>query len=134
MNNDVLTKYGLKNTPTRQEVLKVLSHANHPLTAEEISKKIKNIDTSTLYRTLNKFTEVGIIRKEVNQNKENIFSYNSEKEDNHILVCLKCHKIVPIEGCPYHEVNEEIEKETGFILNDHHTEIYGVCPDCQKHK
>ncbi|MBQ2070483.1 MAG: transcriptional repressor, partial [Bacilli bacterium] len=53
------------------------------------------------------------------------------EEDNHVLICTKCHKTVKLEGCPYHEVNEAIESQTGFVLQDHNTEIYGICPDCQ---
>ena len=99
------------------------------------SLKNKDINLSTLHRTLNSFTEVGLVKKEINKDKENIFMLvHDEHEDHHVLVCVKCHKVVPLKGCPYHEANEEIENETGFEIEDHNTEIYGVCPDCKVKK
>lgn len=129
---DLLKQAGLKSTKPRIEILKVLENSNNPLTAEEIYSLVgdKEINLSTVYRTLNAFEEAHIVKKEINKKKENIFLL--EGEDNHILVCVKCHKSIPLKGCPYHEANEELEKTTGFLIEDHNTEIYGVCPDCQK--
>ena len=133
MYEELLKEHGLKITSTRLLVLKTLDKSSSPLSAEEIYKSLKNKDVtlSTVYRALNAFVDAHLAKKEINENKENIFSLEKE-EDHHVLVCVKCHKVVPINGCPYHEANEEIEKATGFSINDHNTEIYGVCPDCQK--
>lgn len=132
MQESLLKNHGLKITSARIAVLSVLE-ANHlPLSAEriyELTKK-EGLNLSTVYRTLNSFAEAGLVKKEINQDKESIFSLESE-EDNHVLICTKCHKTVKLEGCPYHEVNEAIESQTGFLLQDHNTEIYGICPDCQ---
>lgn len=137
MAHETLTKYGLKRTKSRIAILGVLSKASLPMTAEDIfyGLKTKDINLSTVYRTLNSFVEAGLAKKEVNKNKENIFSLvHDEHDDHHVLVCVKCHKVVPLKGCPYHEANEAIENETGFAIEDHNTEIYGVCPDCQSKK
>ena len=137
MANDLLTQKGLKRTKPRIAILNALTKAQLPLTAEEIFFALKNkdINLSTVYRTLNSFTEVGLVKKEINKDKENIFMLvHDEHEDHHVLVCVKCHKVVPLKGCPYHEANEEIENETGFEIEDHNTEIYGVCPDCKVKK
>ncbi len=133
MYEKLLKEHNLKITKTRLIMLSILDKSSCPLSVEEILKHIKNKDVtlSTIYRILNAFEKEGIVKKEINERKENIFSLTQE-EDKHVLVCVKCHKMVPISGCPYHEANEEIEKATGFMINDHNTEIYGVCPDCQK--
>ena len=129
---ELLASKGLKVTKPRLAVLNVLSKASYPLTAEGVSAKLKNesINLSTVYRTLNHFADAGIVKKEINADKENVFSLEGE-EDSHVLVCVKCHKKKKLEGCPYHEANEQIENETGFSILDHSTEIYGICPDCR---
>lgn len=131
MNEEVFQKHHLKKTKVRKAVYAVLEKAKHPLTAEEVFSLIQEdgFDLSTVYRTLNTFAEAGLLKKEINEEKENIFAL---EKDEHILVCTECHKRIPLEGCPYHEVNEEIAKETGFLIQDQNTEIYGLCPDCQK--
>lgn len=137
MAKDLLEQYGLKKTKPRIAILNVLEKNHLPMTAEEVFFALKNkdINLSTVYRTLNSFSEAGLTKKEINKDKENIFLLvNDEHEDHHVLVCVKCHKVVPLKGCPYHEINESIENETGFELEDQSTEIYGVCPDCKVKK
>jgi mannose-1-phosphate guanylyltransferase len=54
-----LDNQGLKKTELRLAVLKILSEANSPLSADEISQKLKKVsfDRATLFRTLKTFTE-----------------------------------------------------------------------------
>lgn len=130
---NLLASKGMKVTRPRLAVLSVLNKASFPLTADAIYEKLgdEKINLSTVYRTLNMFAEAGLVKKEVNDEKENVFSLESD-EDSHVLVCVKCHKKEKLEGCPYHEANEQIEEQTGFSIIDHSTEIYGICPECRK--
>lgn len=128
---DLLREHGLKATPARLDILRYLSSLGYPITAESLHDRLRGngIDLSTIYRTLNSFVSVGLARKEVGPHKENLYSM-AKDEVTHLLVCLRCGKKVPLEGCPYHEVNEAIESSTGFRVLDHNTEIYGICPSC----
>ncbi|MBR1846871.1 MAG: transcriptional repressor [Bacilli bacterium] len=130
---EILRSHGLKATPCRVSVLRYVSSLDSPISADALYERIKGegADLSTVYRTLNSLVEAGLLRKEVGPNKENIFSLLKD-EVQHVLVCLRCGKRVPLEGCPYHEVNEQIEEKTGFRVLDHNTEIYGICPACDK--
>lgn len=130
-----LEQTGLKNTKPRKLILNILGNSSLPLTAEEIyfSLRKNGINLSTVYRTLNSFVAAGIVKKEINQKKENTFIL-LKHDDHHVLVCVKCHKVVHLQGCPYHEANEQLENQTGFSIVDHNVEIYGVCPDCQNKK
>lgn len=133
MGKETLSIKGLRNTKAREAILQQLQALKYPLSAEAIFARLKSrsINLSTVYRTLRSFEEKGIVKREINANKENVYSLIKE-EDAHVLVCVKCEKRVPLEGCPYHEANHRIEDETGFALLDHNTEIYGICPECRK--
>ena len=124
---------GLKNTKGRRQVLSILKDAEYPLKAEEIFEKAKTegIDLSTIYRTLKTFEESKIVKKEIGSSKECVYSLLND-EDSHVLVCTCCKKRIKIKKCPYHEANEKLEKETGFLVLDQNTEIYGLCPECRK--
>ena len=130
---NTLKEHGLKITPARVLVLGYLGSLEAPITAEELHERIrdKGADLSTVYRTLNTFVEHGICLKEVGPRKENLYSLSRE-EVQHLLVCVRCGEKIPLEGCPYHEVHEEIERKSGYHLLDHSTEIYGICPKCLK--
>ena len=129
---EILREHGLKATSARVETLRYLSSLNAPISAEDLFERLRHngLDLSTLYRTLNSLASVGLVKKEVGARKENLFSLERE-EERHLLVCLRCGKKIPLEGCPYHQVNESIEEKTGFKVLDHNTEIYGICPDCR---
>lgn len=128
----LLQEHGLKVTRARLAILKCLSSSGHPMTAEEVFNSLSNqgMDLSTVYRSLNSFHKAGLSEMETNSKKEN--AYSLPGEDRHFLVCSSCGKRIPLVGCPYHEANEKIESETGFLLPHHGMDIYGVCPDCQK--
>ena len=125
-------KLGLKNTKAREAILNILNDSDIPLSAEMIFNLLDNskIEYSTVYRTLNTFEQHKIVKKEINADKIHVYSLN-EKEDCHYLVCVKCHKRVKLDFCPYHNVTRKIEKETGFEIFDQNTDIYGLCSDCK---
>lgn len=134
MEESLFTKYGLKKTQNREKIYEALKESDSPITAESLFAQFDGrIDLSTIYRTLNTFVRVDLVKKEFNDQKENVFLLSRE-EDSHLLVCVKCHKKIALSGCPYHEVNESIQERTGFIVQDQNVEIYGICPDCQKKK
>lgn len=135
MNETSFDLHGLKKTRHRILVLNALEKCEYPVSAEVIFSMLKkeDINLSTIYRTLHSFEEKGLVKKEINQDKENVFSLIQE-HDNHVLVCIKCHKKTPLPKCPYHEINEQIEEETGYEILDHNTEIYGLCPECKNKK
>lgn len=124
---------GLRKTQSRERILSILKSSHYPLTSEEIYRKVGKfgINLSTVYRTVNSFCEAGLAKKEIGEGKNNVFSLVAEG-DHHVLVCVRCHKKIELQGCPYQEANGSISKETGFQVIDHNTEIFGICPDCLK--
>ena len=129
--DEVLKHSGLKRTEKRILVYRFLETEPYPVTAETIHKALaSSMDLSTVYRILAVFETKGFLKKEVDEKKQNVFFLR--KEDRHVLVCTSCHKRIPLTGCPYHEVNEKIEKDTGFLVKDQNTEIFGLCPECRK--
>ena len=133
MNENAFEKHHLKKTKNRERILSALMEIDHPCSVEELFFHFEkgSIDLSTIYRTMQAFEKSGMVLKEVNEKKENVYSL-IKKEDSHILVCLKCHKRIPLPFCPFEEVNEKIEKATGFHLKDQNIELYGICKDCQE--
>lgn len=61
---EILRQAGLRRTPVRICVLKILSATKGPLDAPSIVGKIKSpIDTVTVYRTLNTFTRKKLVHR-----------------------------------------------------------------------
>ena len=131
--DDLLKEKNLKVTKNRKIILKSLQKEENPISAEELFDKLKReneIDLSTIYRNLNIVVEKGVLLKTTNLDGINYYQINNSNH-KHFLTCNNCHKKFVIEDCPVHELEEKIEKETGFIINGHNFEFTGICPDCQ---
>lgn len=122
----------MKNTKTRQIVYNYITQCTEPVSANIIfcALKRQGITLSTIYRTLSTFVDNNIISKMEDTNGVALY-YIQHDLHSHFLECTGCHKRVKIDFCPYHEIKEQIEKQSGFVLSDDHI-LYGVCNDCNK--
>jgi Fur family ferric uptake transcriptional regulator len=131
-----LKRCGLKKTRGRENVMKTLEAAKCPVTAEkifwELKKQRKEISLSTVYRILGTLVKKEIAKRTgSDENGRAMFELNRHIH-RHYLVCLGCHKMIPVEHCPLGELEKRLEQETGFSVTGHSLEIYGYCADCQK--
>lgn len=136
MQGDVLKQYGLKNTESRKCIIQVLEEAHEPMTAEEIflqTRKRKNLNFSTVYRTLSTLAEKSIIIKSVGGEGTSYYQLNNHQH-SHYLVCLECRKRIPIDGCPLEKMGADLGEKTGFHITGHNLEFVGECPECYKKK
>lgn len=122
----------MKNTKSRKAILELLQKCPAPLSADSIFAALKDqgITLSTVYRSLQTFEAEGLVKKELSpHSKEALYSVK-EEEHGHTLECVRCHKKIPLDYCPFEEVNEEIKKKTGFTLEEENSILYGVCAEC----
>ena len=121
----------LKKTKTREQVQSLLTQISSPLSANEIYERLKNnnITLSSIYRTLDTFTNKGIIIKDINN--LGVATYSIKKEEHcHFLECKKCHSKIKLDYCPYHKINKQIKDKTLFTVDEHNVIIYGTCNKC----
>ena len=131
-----ITEAGLKKTTNRVTIMDLLEKTKDLVSAQDIydrlSKSDYKINLSTVYRTLDKLTDNGIINKvELENEKQSLYEYNRDQH-HHFIVCKNCNKIESIYHCPLHEYEEQLEKNSGFLITGHRIEFYGYCKDCQK--
>ena len=123
----------LKKTKTREKIKNLLSQTSTPMSAYNIFDQLKDDDItlSSIYRTLDTFYKNNLISKEISHDGVNVYSIIKENH-KHYLECKHCHKITPLEYCPYHKINTQIHSKTGFLVDEHNVVIYGTCKDCQE--
>ena len=125
----------IRNTRQRRAILRALGEFPDPVTAEEISlrvhRDVPGIALSTVYRNLERMVEIGEVTRTVFE--DGIARYEIPAPvHGHYLICTCCNRKVRIEHCPLHTLTKEIERETGFLIQDHQLQIYGLCPSCGK--
>ncbi|MFA6463623.1 MAG: Fur family transcriptional regulator [Candidatus Paceibacterota bacterium] len=129
---NILKDSKLKATPARIFILQIFSNKCHPLSAENISKKLKkkDIDLVTIYRTLASFEEAGILRK-VDLHKESQY-YELGEHHHHHIICSKCGFVEELEGCDIEKLASKlVSRSSNFkTIKDHSLEFFGVCKRC----
>lgn len=127
-----LKKAGLKITAPRKEILRILS--SQPMSAQEVHSILKekgfNVDIVTIYRTLELFENLELVRKTQFEDKTARYELISGQEHHHHLVCIKCGLVEDV------VINEdkfvhEIEIQSEFKVERHSLEFFGFCKRCK---
>lgn len=126
---EIFKAKGVKVTKARLSIYNLLKETDRCITADYIYSKCKDINLSTVYRTLEIFLEKGIVDKfELGEGKS---SYKLKNEDihKHILECDLCHKEIEV-PCPMQQIEEILRNQTGFKVKEHNLTLKGICKEC----
>lgn len=133
---DMIKNLGLNNSIQKEYVLKLLFESESHLSADEIQQVIKkeekvNIGIATVYRILNLFEEMGIVSAITIQGMDSkMYELDLNAHHDH-LICMNCNKILEFVDKEIEEIQEQIAKSRGFVLQSHNMIMYGICKECQ---
>ncbi|NLZ52190.1 MAG: transcriptional repressor [Thermoanaerobacteraceae bacterium] len=131
--SDELKKRGLKPSHQRIKILEYLAtHPCHP-TAEkilsEMRKELPTLSKSTVYKTLNAFVDVGMLREITIEDNEIRYEYNLM--DHGHFKCEECGVVYDFDIDFSHLKSNELN---GFKINDRNLYLKGVCKRCLNNK
>ncbi|MBO2535471.1 peroxide-responsive transcriptional repressor PerR [Rummeliibacillus suwonensis] len=131
---DTLKKTGVRITPQRHAILEYLIESmSHP-TADDIYKALEhrfpNMSVATVYNNLRVFREAGLVRELTYGDNASRFDFVTSK--HYHIICESCGKIVDFHYPGLDEVEHLAAHVTGFKVNSHRLEVYGICPECAK--
>lgn len=132
----MIKSLGLNNSIQKEYVLKLLFESESHLSADEIQQIIKkeekvNIGIATVYRILNLFEEMGIVSAITIQGMDSKMYELSLKAHHDHLICINCNKIIEFVDKEIEELQEQVAKNRGFVLQSHNMIMYGICKECQ---
>ncbi len=130
----IFSKAGIRYTKPRKLVFDLLNERELPVTVEHLYLELKgrdaSISLSTVYRILEVFVEKELVIKS-NHSDDNKALYELNRmAHRHRLMCLGCHKMMLIDGCPLEGYDKLLEKKTQFRITGHRLEIQGYCEEC----
>lgn len=131
---EIFHNRGLKCTPQRLAVLKVLQDSRSYLSINTIHNKVRELlpDTglATVYRALETLVELNLALKV--HLEDGCHSYVIAPEGHrHPIVCTDCNKVIQYTDCPMDDLSKKISKETGVQINTHFLQLFGKCKECQ---
>ena len=132
--NKELRARGFRLTRQREAVLAALSEAERGLDPAEILERGRiecpELGLATVYRTLDLFSELGVIRR-IHADKGCSAVARTEREHGHYVVCTGCGRVTEFSTCDIHAVEAGAARETGFTISSHFLELTGICAECQ---
>lgn len=125
--------HGLRLTEPRKDIFTILNTSENPLTLGEILKASKLAERTSVYRTLQLFTSLGVVDIIQIGFKQRYELAEPFKAHHHHLVCIKCGSLVDLERTPRLEkLVHKLAATHGYELTAHHVELQGICSHCQK--
>ena len=138
-----LYESGLKLTSPRRIILGLLENTDRHLSAEEIYltavKKNPSIGLTTVYRTLETLSKIGMLQKFDFGDDRARYELNDDPLTNHHhhLVCVKCKKAIDYNDFVKEELKlmnkteKTLSRKHRFKILHHTIHFYGVCTNCQ---
>lgn len=129
-----LRDHGLQVTYQRLAIYQALYFTKEHPSAETIYQQVKKrfpmISLGTVYKTLEKFFEVGLIQK-VSPITE-VARYDAKIHPHHHMVCLDCQSIQDAEDL-IGDQKITIPEKNGFHVVRQQVVLQGYCPSCKPH-
>lgn len=131
----IIREHGYKLTPQRHAVLKVIAAAHDHLTPDAIYNEVRQehpeMGLVTVYRTLDLLNELNLVCRVHSSDGCRSYMMRRPTEHHHHLVCSQCGRVVDFTNCSVQDIEKRLAEETGFGIEGHLLEFYGLCPACR---
>lgn len=126
-----MSRARLRVTEARRAMLRALSLAKVPLSADDIHRRVgaRRADRVTVYRSLQAFESAGIVQRHPIEKDRSLYALTVAGHHHHHLVCRGCGAIERLGGCDA-EAIESAASARGYTRLSHVLEIHGLCPRC----
>ncbi len=135
---EFLKTKGQRLTPEREAVVRAVyaTHehfdADHWVNSLSTQPGRKAASRSTVYRTLERMVEAGLIRKVAQVNDRAVFEHDYGYPHHDHLICKKCQKLIEFPNEEIATVLEKVAAEHGFRMTGHRLEVEGLCAECSR--
>ncbi len=130
---ELLRQKGYRLTPQRLAIIKILQNADRHLAPREIyelaRERVPGVTEPTVYRTLTFLCSERILM--CTHNGSGNLVYELASNLHHHLVCRECGHSIEVEHRALEELYTNLNKQTGYALDERHVSLFGLCPGCQ---
>jgi Fur family ferric uptake transcriptional regulator len=122
----------VQRTRSQDRILNLLISLNRAISAQDIYLELRTRDQTmglaTVYRSLEGLKLEGVVQVRTLANGESL--YSTVQRDQHHLTCLNCGQSIPIDKCPVHQLETELQDSHQFKIYYHTLEFFGLCDRC----
>jgi Fur family ferric uptake transcriptional regulator len=130
---DALDRAGYRLTQPRRALAVLIADQKGHFTAAELVAAARSrrlgMGRATVFRTLEVLEELGAIERLDLPNGEHAY-VGCEPAHHHHVVCSRCGRTNEIRDADLQQVVRRVARQTGYRVDDHRLELFGVCPAC----
>ncbi len=130
MFKELLLKHGYRVTKPRIALYRALKRQTESLTLAELHRKTKDVERTSVYRTLQLFQKLHIVNVIPYGWKQRYELAEPYAEHHHHLVCDACGKVIEVNSEHIEALVEMLSAQAGFAPTGHHFEVRGRCEGC----
>jgi Fur family peroxide stress response transcriptional regulator len=131
---------GLRITPQRLSIIKIILGNKNHLSVDEIFEKVKRnfpmIGLATVYKTISLLKEMGEI-SEINFHNQGARYDGSGEPPHPHVICSMCNTVEDLDnltdigGTYIDKFTKKINDRTRYQINTYRMDFFGICPKCQ---
>jgi Fur family ferric uptake transcriptional regulator len=129
-----LKAQGYRLTPQRTAIWETVRGADRHLTAEEVAEEVRlhipEINTSTVYRTLELLVSLELVTETKLGSARSYFEVSPDPGHHH-FVCERCGAVGHFGDALFAPLYEMLAAIDGFKPTRARATVFGVCSDCQ---
>ena len=125
---------GHRMTPQRQAVLEILATSDAHPTVDQIYEKVRvdfpMTSRATVYKTISLAKEMGAVMELEFSQGSNRYDGKRPYPHTHVI-CTKCKQVMDADDLEITVLKHQIVRKTGYRIDNHRIDFFGICPDCQ---
>lgn len=128
-----LDRAGYRLTEPRLSLATLVADQDGHFTSAEIVAEARSrhlgVGRATVFRTLEVFEELGVIERLDLPSGEHAY-VGCEPVHHHHVICSSCGRTTEIDDTGLRGVVRDVARQTGFRVDGHRLELFGLCPAC----
>lgn len=129
---------GYRLTEARRTLVELMAASCHPLSAHQLyalaHEAQSNIGLATVYRTLEKLEELGLVQRVHDQQGCHSYIANTGLPNPTLLLCEACGRLAPVNDALLTRLIQSIEEQSDYQIQHYWLQLSGLCTDCQRNK
>ena len=129
-----LDEAGYFVTEPRRVVAEMVAGRDSHFTANDLVSEAKRgrlgVGRATVFRALELFEQLGLVERLDLPNGDHAYVVCQPAHHHHVI-CTVCGRSAEVGDLGIDSIAGEVESQTGYTLDSHRIELYGLCPECR---
>lgn len=129
-----LDRAGFHVTEPRRVIAELVAARHGRFSAQDLVTEARrgrrHVGRATVFRSLEIFERIGLVESVHLPTGEHVY-VACEPAHHHHLVCEACGTSTEVGDVGIAPIARTIEERTGFLLDSHRIEFFGLCPACR---